>query len=344
MKTLCCTLLFALSLGAHAFTAIPETTPRDKDYKVLQEKVALADKESHRFLDIAFGPITGSLSYNLNMANSNGKNFIDSILVINGKYFYLPVRMTSADNFHEFFRDDGRNGRRAGIYMIQSGFRVDLTLDRLARVVATMRIADLNGRILPALEYEEVVTQAQSLTYLETFPREKYIDFVRAPMREAVSLRRTARKDMKVGEITNGFGQYVIRSALQFSEEGDEWFARFQFANVAGRLAAEGNYILEANSSLMYVDLNGKLYTIPYDYFQLDNWISFTKEAKGIYMTHRGVRIDKPSRVLTRVVAKIRIAEPDGTALSWLEYHEDTKLAKGPNSEILIERSFQASN
>lgn len=335
MKTLCLFLISALSITAQARTSIPETTPQDNLYKSLQDTVRQADEDDEkRFLDIKFGNLTGSLCYSLNAAN--GKNVVDSILVLNGKYFYVPSQLSSPDNFHHFYKDDGKTGNRPGIYMVQTGFRVDLELDRLARVVAKMRIADNNENILPALEYSEVVTQAQTRNYLETHPREVYTHFHQEPQ-----FKIFRGSDFRIGEVP-WLGEDKVKRGLMWAEQDPKyWYVGFTFAGVTARLAVEGNYILKPNSSLMYTDLNGKLFTIPYDFYSVDNWVSLTRERNGIYMTHRGFRKDEKTGALSRVIAKIRIAEPNGDVLSWLEYHEDVTPAKVDGAETLIERSLR---
>ncbi|MGZ3723844.1 MAG: hypothetical protein ACXVA9_12965, partial [Bdellovibrionales bacterium] len=163
--------LLTLSIAAPSFagTLVPEITPKSPGYTQIQNLVTQASNHSNRFLDISFRGISGSLCYSVDSTVS--KNPLDTVLLLNGKYFLIPTKFTSPDNFHQFYFAHGSAGKPAGIYLLQTGFRVDLILDRPARAVATIRIADIDGNILPALEYEEMLSQAQTVDFLETHPR-----------------------------------------------------------------------------------------------------------------------------------------------------------------------------
>ncbi len=107
-------------------------------------------------------------------------------------------------------------------------------------------------------------------------------------------------------------------------------------------MAAPATGILNGNDGEMWVEINGKRFTIPFNYFYFDNWMSFTREAgsDGVYYTQRGFRRDLNSGALTRVISRIRIADAKGTILPALEYHEDLTPAVDGDSAFVTEHEF----
>jgi hypothetical protein len=102
-------LLFTFLLSAPLFAAvtmIPEVTPNNPNYQklvdILQSSLDSANQArtsyySQRYLNISFRGVTGGLCY-----TDNGQsltNALDTVVVLNGKYFLLPTGFTSADNF-----------------------------------------------------------------------------------------------------------------------------------------------------------------------------------------------------------------------------------------------------
>src|SRR5262249_45776434 len=98
-------------------------------------------------------------------------NGLDIPLELNGRYYLIPADFSSVDNFRLLkFKTAADSEGPAGIYLYQGGFRWNTASDMRDRVEARIRIADVNGIHLSALEYHEDSYQAQQPTLDELYP------------------------------------------------------------------------------------------------------------------------------------------------------------------------------
>lgn len=77
----------------------------------------------------------------------NSDGLIEFYLLVNGKFFFVPTDVHYVDNWVTYAR------RRDGIYLINRGHRWIGNV--LYRVIATMKMTQLDGTAFPVLRYSE---------------------------------------------------------------------------------------------------------------------------------------------------------------------------------------------
>lgn len=334
------------SVSALAFSPVPALTPGTAEYNAVKDTLYEAAKDFNiRNVDFKFRTLAGQYAIQLNQTRPNRE---DLAFEINGQLYSVPSQLVSTDNFRRFVVSDGTNGTKPGIYLVQTGFRMDDNTDLPARITITLRLADQNGNLLQTLEYEEMGEPAQGPTFREMYPRPAQLEFaarLKAPARPQRQSRLTPQKDDIVAP---WWDQYtpaqMCYNADTHPEMGWHYF-RWAFRHLSGEIFVNGAGQIPTNDGWQFVSLAGQFYKILFDYYQVDNWTSFklvdTGSKPGIYLIQRGVRfVNGDTNNLERVVAEVRLTDASLNPLPELEYHEESFPTVFADSELIIERVY----
>jgi hypothetical protein len=157
LKLLVFTAVFAFSGQSFAsLIFIPEVMPGTPEYNNVRDLLKNAAGDSD-------GPLWNYQKASFYTVKTESGIYADPykdhasaiVLQVNGKYFWMPTKLHHTDNWNTFAR---RQGERAGIYLIDRGHRWSPDRKTLYRVVAEIRMAKLDGTVLPSIEYSETLT------------------------------------------------------------------------------------------------------------------------------------------------------------------------------------------
>ena len=144
--TLITAALFTNLASAEWRSSIPEAQPGTQEFEQTRTIIERArGNPDYGYQQAKFFTVIAESAFAI---GRSGK--IEMFIVANGKYFNIPLELDHVDNWSTWAR---RKGDKRGIYMIQRGHRRAGGV--LWRVVATMRLTQLDGTAFPAVEYIE---------------------------------------------------------------------------------------------------------------------------------------------------------------------------------------------
>jgi hypothetical protein len=337
MKPVAALFLFTMWSAAHADFTIPPFAPGSAEDAAVQSTInaAQGDPSQHRFGEFDFNNVEGTFAFDV----GTGLNLFDIVFELNGQAFHVPFGFSSGDTVREvMLKPTADAAGAAGVYIKQNGFRWNSATDMKDRVMTTIRIADMSGAILPALEYHESTFQAQQATFDYDYSANK------GAFRLAAAAELNPRAlGSNVVEISpsNAMAWSKNVNALNWTEQGqygDAYFIKTAFQSLTARIALEGPWAVQVLN--MFFEVNGHEFYIPFEYHHIDNWNVFRLAAGGGYEFVQDGLVEDSSGQLQRVEATFQVAAANGTVNPVVPIQQVFSPVSGPTFQLVTDTYF----